>query len=345
MAGEKREAAAKNATIVDVSRMANVSISTVSRVINHQGGVSEELEQRILRVIEELNYRPNSVARALKSRATRLIGVIVPSISNPVFSAITEYYALEAEQLGYSLITCSSNSSVEREVTSLETLIQHRVDGILFNGMGIYDPRFARVAEAGIPLVYVGRRMAQLPCDNVTLDNQAGAYQAVSHLIATGARHIGFIFGFHESVSATEDRFAGYQEALREHGIPYDDRLIVRMESARDDGGREAAARLLEQAPELDSIFASNDLMALGCLEQLRQSGVRVPDEISVMGCDGILYGRLMTPSLSTMVSPLREMAKRSVELLVQRIEKPPMVEKEVVFQPAMFLGGSTRPV
>lgn len=344
MMEEKRDAPQKTATIVDVGKMANASISTVSRVINHQGGVSPDLEKRILEVVEQLNYRPNSVARALKSKETRLIGVIVPSINNPIFSVNTEHYAAVAEQYGYSLITCSSNSSVDKEVKCLETLIKHQVDGIIFNGMGIYDPRFSIVGEAKVPIVFVGRRMQNFDCDNVTLDNKAGAYQAVTHLIQNGARHIGFFFGYHESVTATDDRFAGYLAALKDNDIPFDDGLVIRTKSAQDDGGRDATRQLLDRMPDLDSIFASNDLMALGCMDQLRQIGIRVPEEISVVGYDGIPYGRLMTPPLSTVITPAKEMAQRTVELLIQRMEEHHGPQKEIVFQPTLYIGGSTRP-
>lgn len=335
----------KATTIVDVGKRANVSISTVSRVINHQGGVSPELEKRILEAINQLNYRPNSVAQALKSKATRLIGVIVPSISNPVFSAETEYYAAEAERYGYSLITCSSNSSIDREVKCIQTLVKHQVDGIIFNGMGVYRPEFEAIRDAKIPLVFVGKQMEQFDCDNVTLDNRSGAYQAVSHLIRTGTKRIAFVFGSHESVTATDDRYAGYRAALYDHGIPLDESLVIRAQSAEDDGGHDAAMQLLERVPDVEAIFASNDMIALGCMEQLRNSGICIPEQISIMGSDGIQYGRMMTPPLSSMVTPIREMVQRTVELLIQRIEANGGPQKEIVFQPTIYLGGSTRPL
>lgn len=339
----KKDTVAKAATILDIGKMANVSISTVSRVINHQGGVSPELERRVQEVIEQVNYRPNSIAQALKSKATRLIGTIVPSVNNPIFSVMTENYAAVAEEYGYSLITCSSNSSVEKEVKCLETLVKHQVDGIIFNGMGIFDTRFNMVNEAQVPTVFIGRRMEEFPCDNVTLDNKAGAYQAVSHLIRNGAKKIGFIFGRNESVSATDDRFAGYQQALSDQEIPFDESLVIRTRSEKDDGGRDATQQLLEIAPRVDSIFASNDLMALGCMDQLRRSGISVPDQISVMGYDGIPYGEFLTPPLSTMMTPVKEMAQRSVELLIEKIEHGQGPQREIVFQPLLLIRGSTR--
>jgi len=344
---EKKETFQKSATIVDVAKMANVSISTVSRVINSQGGVSDELEKRILEVINQLNYRPNSVARALKSKATRLIGVIVPSISNPVFSDTTEYYAAAAEKYGYSLIVCSSNSLVENEVKCVHSLIKHQVDGMIFNAMGQFDPRFSIINESKIPTVFIGRRPRnfRIDCDSVTVNNETGAYQAVSYLIESGARRIGFIFGQHESMTAAEDRYQGYLEALRDHGIEPDASLVVHTNASEEDAGRLAAKALLAQVAELDGVFTSTDLAALGCMHEFRQCGIRIPEDISIMGFDGITYGRLMTPPLSTVVTPNKEMAKTAVGLLIERIEEQKTSQRDVVFQPTLFIGGSTKTV
>ena len=218
----------KMATIVDVARFANVSISTVSRVINGQDGVSDELLNRISNAIEALNYKPNSIAQALKSKSTKLIGVIIPSVTNPTFSILAKSLEDAAEKFGYSLLICNSDSSVKKEVKCLNTLIKYQVDGIVFNGMGIYDSGFNRVNEAGVPLIFIGRKVEGFKCSNVTTDNKKGAYMAVTHLISAGARRIGFIFGKHESISATEDRFMGYKEALRDNKIALDEALIVR---------------------------------------------------------------------------------------------------------------------
>ncbi|HWR22125.1 MAG TPA: LacI family DNA-binding transcriptional regulator [Feifaniaceae bacterium] len=340
---DKKGQPKKLATIIDVARLADVSISTVSRVINRQGGVSDELGRRIFSAIETLHYKPNSVAQALKSKSTRLIGVIIPSVSNPIFSVLTKSLEEAAERYDYSLLISSSDSSVEKEVKCLDTLINHQVDGIVFNGMGVYDPRFSRVYEAGLPLIYIGRKIEGFPCSNVTINNKKGAYVAVTYLIESGARRIGFIFGKHESISATEDRFMGYKEALENSGIPFDDALIVRTRDAQDDGGRYATRHLLDTVSDLDAIFVSNDLMALGCLNQLQIYGKKVPKEIAVMGYDGIPYGKFMTPSLSTMIVPSKEMATAAVEMLMRRIDRPDYMEEEIVFETQMYLGASTK--
>ena len=341
----KKEKPKKAATIVDVARYANVSISTVSRVINLQGGVSEELNNRIANAINELNYRPNSVAQALKSKSTRLIGVIIPSVSNPTFSTITKSLENAAEKYGYSTLICNSDSSVEKEVKYLNTLIARQVDGIIFNGMGIYDPRFNKVYEAGVPIILVGKKVDGFPCSNVTVNNKKGAYDAVRYLIRTGARRIGFIFGKHETVSATEDRFAGYREALDKSGILFDEKLVIRTSNAQDDGGRFATRCLLDAIPDIDAIFVSNDFMALGCMDELRIRGKKIPDEISVMSYDGIPFGRFMTPPLSTMAVPAEEMAKAAIEMLIKRINHSVYYEQEIVFEPRMLIGGSTKPL
>lgn len=333
----------KSATIVDVANLADVSISTVSRVINGRGGVSEELENHVQEAIRALNYHPNTVAQALKSKSTHLIGVIIPSISNPIFSQMARGYEEQAEKYGYSLIISSSDSSLEKEVKCLQTMVRRQVDGIIFNGLGVYDKRLRIVQEAKIPVVFIGKRMEEFPCDNVTLNNKRGAYIAVNHMIKTGAKRIGFIFGKHESVSATEDRFSGYREALLNNGLEYDEDIVIRANNLNDDGGKYATNKLLTICPDLDAIFVSNDLMALGCLEQLKLSGKKVPEEISVMSCDGIPYGRLMTPSLSTMDIPCQEMTGMAIDILVRRIENSNSSYKEIVFETTLHEGGSTK--
>lgn len=333
----------KIATIIDVAQRSGTSISTVSRVINGKGGVSPELETRILAAIRDLRYRPNSVAQALKNKNTRLIGLIIPSVCNPIFSLLVKEMEKSAEAADYSILLCNSDGSIEKEIKYLELMVKNCVEGIIFNATGIYDERFLLVAEANIPLLLYGKKLPGLTCRNITLNNQGGAYRAVEHLIITGSKHIAFVFGQYESISATEDRFAGYRQALQANSLPFDERLVIRTQNAEDDGGRYATGLLLEKAPYVDAIFASNDIMAMGCLDELLRSGKRVPEDIAVMGYDGIPYVRMVRPSLSTIGTPTAEMGAEAVRIILDQISGADNSASETLFEPILIAADSTK--
>ncbi|MDR1600220.1 MAG: LacI family transcriptional regulator [Oscillospiraceae bacterium] len=328
------------ATIKDVAKLANVSISTVSRVVNQTGGVSDELTLRIEGAISALRYRSNGVARALRVNATRLLGFIVPSVANPTFGALAQSVEQTANERGYSTILCNSGGSVDNEVRYLRLLIKQQADGILFNSMGIYDQRLANLTNSGIPVVVVGRKIPGLPTTNVTTNNRQGAFDAVSYLINKGHRRIAFVFGVYESATALEDRYDGYKDALRQYRVPFDERLVVKVPNVLD-SAEEAARRLIDSGVAFDGVFASNDLIALSVIKNLERMGFRVPNDVCVMGYDMIPFSQMRYPALSTVDSHLDQLGREATIQLIGLAEGMADNHSETVVKSEIVLGGT----
>lgn len=330
------------ATIKDVAKAAGVSICTASRVVNHKPGVSENVTARVRQAIDTLKYRPNVVARALKARATKSIGLIIPSIENPVFPPLVKVIEDTANRYGFSTILCNSDGEIEKEGKYLELLIEKQVDGIILNAIGAYHPKLEAVKETNTPIVVIGRKIEGFQTTNVTVNNFKGAYMAVEYLIQSGMREIAFLFGQLESNSAIHDRFDGYKKALKDHGIRYKKELMVKG-SRSFSGGVDAVKELLARKISFDSIFASNDIMAVGCMEELSSHGFKVPEDISVIGYDDISSAHFIKPRLSTVLNPPDIFGKEAVKAILRLIYSKKDMQIEKVFEPQLIIRESTK--
>lgn len=340
------------ATIKDVARLAKASISTVSRVINNKGGVSPDLEDRIKQAINSLKYKPNTLARALKSKATKSLGLIVPSIENAIFPQLIKVIEESAKRYGFSTILCNSHGSVEEEGSLLQLLVEKQVDGIIFNPMGTYDPKFDIVKENQTPIIVLGKKIDGFDTTNINANNSYGAYLATSHLIKTGMKAIAFLSGELEASSAISCRFEGYRAALEEHGLSFKEELVVKGSgsfeggiNAAFDGGIHGAEELIGRGVRFDSVFASNDMTALGCLEKLIEAGYKIPDDISIIGYDDIPVSRIVRPHLSTVHSPIREFGIEAVKTILRIIYSKKDSYHEKMFEPELILRSSTKPL
>lgn len=333
------------ATIKDVAKLAMVSTSTVSRYINNQGDVSEESAERIKAAIQELNYRPSVIARALKFKATKSIGLIIPSIENPVFPPLVKVIEDTASRYGFSTILCNSEGDTDKEAKYLELLLEKQVDGIIFDAMGEYNQGFEPIKKADTPIVVIGKKVKNFETANVTASNYKGAFSAVEYLIKTGMKKIVFLSGKMESSSAISDRFEGYRAALQSYNIPYDEKLVVK-ETRSFEGGIYAADELLSKGLSFDAIFASNDIMAIGCMERLSESGYSIPKNISIIGYDDIPSSRIIRPRLSTVLNPQQDLGVESVKMVLRRIHTGKnIIEEEKSFDPVLKIRESTLPL
>lgn len=330
------------ATIKDVARMANVSISTVSRVINNKGGVSKELEDRIKQAIEKLKYKPNTVARALKAKSTKSIGLIIPSIENPIFPPLVKVIEDTAKRYGFSTILCNSDGVVEEEAKYLELLVEKQVDGIIFNAEGDYHESFEIVKNTNTPIIVLGREIPGFKTSSVTINNFRGAYMAVEYLVKTGMKDIAFLFGQLETKSAINDRFEGYKKALKDNKIKYRKELVAKGKRSIE-GGALATAELLSRGVKFDSIFASNDIMAIGCIEKLLDHGYRVPEDISVIGYDDIPMASIFRPHLSTVRSPIKDFGIAAVKAILRIIYSKKDMLQEKRFEPELVIRQTTK--
>jgi len=330
------------ASIRDVARRAVVSTATVSHVLNGTRYVSPELTERVMAVVNELNYRPDAVARSLRRRETLTIGLLVPSIEIPFFASTAYHVERTAFEHGYNLILCNSNWEQGEDRQLLQDLIARRVDGLIVISATMEATEISPVLEAGIPVVMFEREMADLDLDAVGIDNHAGAREATEHLLELGHRRIGVILG--KKISTVSDqRLEGFCERMESAGLGADRALMFRGDYWPETG-RKATQHFLDLAERPTAIFAFNDLMAIGVIQALTEQGIRVPQDISVIGFDDIPLAQYSTPALTTVHQPLSKMGEKAVELLLQRIDGGEEAARFVRLDPELVVRASTAP-
>lgn len=313
----------KEATIRDVARLAKVSTATVSHVINGTHYVSPELERRVSQAIEMLEYRPNRLAKALSSRSLPLLALVVPDISNPYWSSVTRSIQSVTDQHGYSVIVCSTDGVLEREVRFLQTL-SGWVSGLLIHPYHITHEHVSRFMSKDFPVVILGDFIAKIPLpdswDRVQGSNCEGAVIATNHLLELGHRRIAFIQGTHETSSSIR-RLEGYQLALQQAGIAVDEELIL-YGNYTQDGGRKAMQQLLALDRPPSAVFCANDLSAFGALQAAHQAKVEIPSSLSVVGFDDIDQASYSDPPLTTIRQSPASLGEIGAAKLIERLEE-----------------------
>lgn len=330
-------------TMRDVAHHAGVSIATVSHVINGTRPVSDELRERVRQSMDALNYQRNTLARALRSRRSDMIGVIVPDTSNPFFAEVAqgiENVGLEHE---YSLLLCNSDNDLGRLLLHTKNLSSKRVDGLIFATSGDDFEAVREELRNDIPIVVVDLNTLGFPTDAVLFDNHRGGWLATRHLLDLGHRRIACITGPSRQ-SIRRDRELGYRQALAEASAPVDETL-VREGDFRPDSAYRHALDLLRLPDPPTAIFAANDLMAMGVLRATRELGVVVPDQLSVVGFDDIALAAFTTPALTTISIPKVEMGQAAARMLLQRVEKPDKPIEQLVLEIELIVRESTAPL
>ncbi|HWR22126.1 MAG TPA: LacI family DNA-binding transcriptional regulator [Feifaniaceae bacterium] len=332
----------RKTTINDVAAMAGVSKATVSRVINNMEGVSADLAERVNGAIKELDFRPNSLARSLKVHKTKSIGLIIPSVDNPVFLTVLKHVELTAMRYGFSLVLCNSAGSTDKEVDLINLLIEKQTDGIVLDAVGEYNEGLDFLNRVRTPIVLLGKKIPGIDTQNATCDNELGGFLAAEHLIRTGCRNIVFAFVDSESTSALQDRFNGYLRALQEYRLPFEEALVLRK---RMDyyGVFGEVTRLLAERPEIDGIFGANDIAAIACINAVRGLGKSIPSDVSVIGYDNIDFCEMTRPALSSVRNPIADMSVESVKMLLREIYRGGGSAEEKCFEPALVLRDTTR--
>ncbi|MFC6225916.1 LacI family DNA-binding transcriptional regulator [Hymenobacter artigasi] len=342
MTAPRRARPSKPATIKDVARALGISISTVSRAMRGFPEVNNETRQAVLRTAEELDYQPNQVALSLVTKHTHSIGVIVPNLDYFFATAVRGIDELAIEA-GYTVLTCQSNESYGREITNTQRLVNSRVDGLIVSISSATSSldHFRRLLQREVPMVFFDRVNADLEANKVMLHNYDGAVQAVSHLIEQGCRRIAYLAG-PASLSISNQRKEGYLGTLRQHGLPVSDDFIVHCEFDREHAYR-ATLRLLDGAERPDAIFTVSDRIAIGALLALRERGVRVPDDIALVGFNDEPVASLLTPSLSSVAQPAFEMGRIAAQLFVEQMNSDEIRPYQtVVLKPTLMVRESS---
>jgi LacI family transcriptional regulator len=318
-------------TIREVSRLAGVSISTVSRVLNNTVPVAEDTRARVMSAVSKLGYTPNTFARGLVTNRSGGIGVVVSEISSPFYSSIVSGIEKVIEASGVHLVVSSGHVDGDLEHNAVTFLKERRCDALILHLEITTDEQLQSWSQQGVPLVVVGRHIPELADVCVYLDNELGGYVATQHLLEQGHRHIAHISG-PLSMKDGRDRLAGYQRALHEAGLKLDERFIVNSDFI-ESGGQQAMQVLLERNLPVTAVFIANDQMAAGALKTLREHNLNVPQDISLVGYDDVLIARYLHPSLTTVHQPLAEMGKAAATIALARLHGQGVTGKETGVQ------------
>ena len=323
-------------TIEDIAREANVSIATVSRVINDTKAVSPALKKRVLEVVEKNHFKPNSFARGLATDKSSIIGVIVADISNPVISTVIKGINSVCQKKGYTVMICESDGSGRKEQMLLERMQEQKASGVLLAGMNVDRERVAGMLEMDFPVVLVTQQASdgKNTINTVIHDNVQAIIDAAYFLHMSGHKRIAFIGGTENDYSSGEKRLAGFREAIRRFELEVPDTYIVHGDFSYE-SGQNCMRRIFEENAVLPTaVMACSDLMAIGAVSCAASLGLRVPEDLSVMGFDDSELARYCTPALSTVRIPYFEEGQRAAEELFSLIESGEKANGSLVYVP-----------
>lgn len=328
-------------TIKDIARLANVSTATVSMVLNNKdNGITQKTRDRILKIAQELNYRPNRLARGLVTKRTNSLGFVLPDITNPFFPQVVRAAEDTANRYGYNLILCNTDDDAKKERLYIEVLKEKCVDGIIFtSSIKPNSKNINMLLDYKIPFVFLDRCISADDAFVICTDGMQGMYDVVSYLIEMGHEKIAFISGPKESSTAF-GRYRGYVKAIKKSGIQVDKKLIVEGDY-KIDGGKKAMEELLKRKTSFTAVACANDLMAIGAIEVLRKNNINIPEEISVTGFDDIVLSSVLQPKLTTVSQPCYEMGYEATKMLINLIEGKMLKVNNLVLKPKLVIRDS----
>lgn len=328
--------------IRDVAALARVSPTTVSNVLSGNRPVSSATRERVEWAIEQLGYRPNLSARNLRLRQGGLIAVAVPEIDVPYFAELISHVVQDARERGYTVLVDQTNGRLEAERFVLSGMNPGMVDGIIFSPLGIQRAEYETRRDT-TPLVLLGERITGAGLDHVAIDNVAAVADAIGYLVQQGHRRIAAIGHQDPRGGGTApQRTEGYRQALDRARIPYDAALVVHTKKYHRRDGAVATAELLDRGVDVDAIFAYNDLLALGAIHTLHERGLRVPEDVAVIGMDDIDDGRYSTPTLSTIAPDKPTIARTALDLLLDRMAGESQAPRQIVIPHTLVVRNSS---
>ena len=308
------------ATVADVAKKADVSVSTAARVLSGTGYASDDTRRLVLEAGRELGYVPNQIARSLRTRQTRTVGLLVGDVENSFYSVIAKHVETVTKDAGYHVVLCNSDDDPKVEREYLKLLEGMRVDALIVTPTSKNRRQLAALMEKDIVIVQVDRRVEGLEADAVLVDNEHGAGSAVSHMIEAGHTRIGILTGELEVPTATQ-RLAGYERTLREHGIAVTPSLI-KSGSFHREHAIEEATDLIRARPTPTAIFAANNILAEAALIALEQQDLRVPRDVSIVAFDDVQWMSMVEPPITTVRQPVADMARSAAELALRRLRE-----------------------
>ncbi|MFF2484171.1 catabolite control protein A [Paenibacillus sp. NPDC058071] len=308
-------------TIYDVAREAGVSMATVSRVVNNNPNVKPATRKKVYEAIERLGYRPNAVARGLASKKTTTVGVVIPDISNSIYAEVARGIEDIANMYHYNIILCNADKRKDKEIRVINTLLEKQVDGLLFMGGAVTDEHLQAFKTANVPIVLCATTDENGEIPSVDIDHEHAAYDAVRKLLDQGHTRIAMISGTLQDPANGYSRFQGYKRALSEAGIAYDESL-VRIGNYRYESGADAMKYFIELDERPTAVFSATDEMAIGAIHAIQDSGLKVPEDFSVISVDNSRMASMVRPQLTTVAQPMYDIGAVSMRLLTKLMKK-----------------------
>jgi LacI family transcriptional regulator len=329
-------------TMKDVAQAAGVSITTVSHVVNETRYVSEELGEQALQAMDKLYYHPNILARSLRQGISHTIGLIVPDNANLFFAEIARAIEIRGFENGYSCTLCNPDGQLEKELNCVSMLVAKQVDGIVFIGASSESEHISLLTEQAVPVVVADRQLLDSEVDLVLVDTHRGGHLVAEHLVSQGHRRIGCVTGPSDT-TLSADRVHGYIDALAAAGLPLDDTLIAKGDF-RHSTGALGASQLLDLPDPITAIFACNDAMAIACVAVVREGGLAIPDDISIIGFDNVPRAAFTSPPRTTVAQPIEEIGKVATDLLIKRTSGSSRPSQRVILNVKLVIRGSCGP-
>jgi LacI family fructose operon transcriptional repressor len=324
--------------IKDVAAEAGVSTATVSRVLSEKPHVTKEIRARVMAAVEKLNYRPNLVARSLRSQQSNTVGLIVSDVRNPFFTDVSRAVEDSAYNLGYGVLLCNTDESPEKEKIYLQEMHDKRVAGLIFSPTRQTAERLSQL-QIDLPMVVIDRTVKDADVDSIVIGNEEAAHRLANHLVENGYRRIAGVFG--EFSTTGLERRAGLVQALREHGLQPTLSIVTQ---PKIEAGYTATTKLLNSTPTPDAIFASNSLLAAGALQAISEANLKIPEDIALVCFDDSPWTKLVKPAITVIAQPTDEIGQLAMDLLRQRIENPERTSRKITLKGMLTIRGSSAP-
>jgi len=341
----------KKTTILDIAHHAKVTPATVSRALRDHPRISSDTKKLVKEIAEKLNYHPNNIATALRNGKSNIIGVMVPTSDRNFFASVIRGIDEVVKVEGYNLIICQSDDQFDKEQLNIESLLKIQVEGIIASvAKGTTNfKHFQNILERNIPLIFYDRVDTSIDASVVVSDDYLGAYKAVTHLISQGCKRIIHFAGW-QHINIYQDRLRGYKDALKEHNLPVDEKLILELDLIKDTDrviklGRETTKKIL-QMPELpDAIFSSSDFAAMGAIQELKKNKIQIPKEIALVGYSNDFSTSIIEPSLSSIDQHTIKMGNLAAQLFLEEVKtsKRKLITRKTLVNPKLIVRESSR--
>ncbi len=334
----------EKATIHDIARKLNITASTVSRALKDHPRISTETKKAVLKVAEKLNYQPNHLAAALRNGRSNTIGIIVPSVDRSFFSSVVRGIEEVANKSRYNVMICQSYDNYEKEVQTINTLLNAQVDGIIASFAKDTEDfgHFLKVRQKGIPLIMFDRGNNDLKVSHVVVDDYFGAYKAVEHLIEQGCRRIAH-FTSTRKISIYKDRLRGYREALEAYGLPFDTSLIIESNLQLEDG-RSSMEKLLQLPARPDAVFSASAFGALGAMQVLKERKLKIPEDVALVAFTNEQFTSVTEPPITAIDQHSMRMGNEAAEIFLEEINKADQkfIPRKIVLKPELVIRQSS---